>query len=63
MQEWAEYQLVDIHDYDKRFEICNNAEKTPQEICAIMMVDSSEEARAKVKAKYDLGLELSLIHI
>ena len=57
MQEWAEYQLVDIHDYDKRFEICNNAEKTPQEICAIMMVDSSEEARAKVKAKYDLGLE------
>lgn len=57
MQEWAEYQLVDIHDYDKRFEICNNAEKTPQEICAIIMVDSSEEARAKVKAKYDLGLE------
>ena len=60
MQEWAEYQLVDIHDYDKRFEICNNAEKTPQEICAIMMVDSSEESRAKVKAIYDLGLENNL---
>ena len=57
MQEWAEYELVDIMDYEKRLEICNDSPRTPKDICALMLVNQSEEAMAKTKQKYDLGLQ------
>ena len=57
MSEWAEYEVRDIDDYEKRKEICNNAEKTPEKLGAIMLKAPIEETFSKSLERYKLGEE------
>lgn len=55
MSEWADYELRSLDDADKRREICKGAD-VPEDLCALMLVDDSLDARSKTKTLYDLGL-------
>ena len=55
MSEWAEYELKDIGDYSRRSEICNGAERTPDEIFAIMLKTPGEETYSAAYRRYKEG--------
>lgn len=55
MRKWADYELRDIDDEPKRKAVCMGAE-VDASLPAIMLVDDSEKARERTKARYDRGL-------
>ncbi len=56
MSKWAPYKLVNINDGARRAEVCKGAEVDPG-LCAIMLEDDSEDARAKCLDRYARGLK------
>lgn len=54
MNKWAAYELRSIGDTEVRRIICAGAD-VDDELCAIALVDDSQEALAAAKARYDRG--------
>ncbi len=56
MSEWADYDWVDIHDEEKRAEICGLAvDEVRPGVKALMLKNPCEETYAKARARYDAG--------
>ena len=55
MNEWTEYELRSIDDYERRCEICGTDKNVQQEISAIMLKKSFEEAQKEAKVRYEQG--------
>lgn len=56
MSGWCEYELCDIHDEDRRAEICGvSAEKVRANVKAIVLVHSLAESKKKARAVYKRG--------
>lgn len=55
MNEWSEYELKDIDYYEKRLEICNGVEKTPEMISAIVLTNPTAENFEKANERYLKG--------
>lgn len=56
LNEWAPYELRDIHDADKRAEICGiDASDVRRGVKAVMLSVPVEEARVFAQARYDQG--------
>ncbi len=56
MGEWAEYEWVDIHDEEKRAEICGlPTEEVRQDVKALMLKEPGEETYAKSRQRYEQG--------
>ena len=56
MSGWAEYEWRDIHDEEKRAEICGiSPDEIRQGVQALMLKNPCEETYAKAKARYDAG--------
>lgn len=55
MQEWADYVLRPLDDYEKRVEICGQSDSVPQEICAIMLKNPLDEVKALTQERYNQG--------
>ncbi len=56
MNQWCEYQLVDLKDYEERANVCNvSVETVRKDVLAIVLKDSLEVARDKATAKYKKG--------
>lgn len=49
MNEWTEYELRSIDDYERRCEICGTDKNVQQEISAIMLKKSLKKLRKKPK--------------
>lgn len=56
MNGWCEYKLEDLHDDEKRAEICGvAASDVRKDVKAIVLAKSFEESYSKAKAVYDSG--------
>ena len=56
MSGWADYEWRDIHDEEKRAEICGiSVAEVREGVQALMLKDPSEATYAKAKARYDAG--------
>ncbi len=56
MNGWCEYELQDLHDDERRAEVCGvPASQVRPEVKAIVLKQSLEESRAKAQAVYDRG--------
>lgn len=56
MNEWCEYQLVDLKDYKERAEVCNvSVEDIRKDVLAIVLKDTLEVAHDKAIEKYKHG--------
>ena len=56
MSGWAEYEWRDIHDEEKRAEICGvSPDEVRQGVEALMLKDPDEETFVKARARYDAG--------
>lgn len=56
MNGWTEYKLEDIHDDEKRAEICGIAvDEIRKEVKSIILVKPLEEAQAEARKVYDKG--------
>ncbi|WP_347711677.1 site-specific DNA-methyltransferase [Olsenella uli] len=56
MSEWAEYEWRDIHDEEKRAEICDlPTSQVRSGVKALMLKNATEETFAKARARYDAG--------
>ena len=55
MNEWAEYELKPLNDFEKRCELCGKREGVPATIPAILL-KNEKEAREKAKTRYNQGL-------
>lgn len=56
MQQWGKYELRDIHDNDKRAEVCGVSATTVREgVCAIVLTDKLDEAKKYAQTVYDKG--------
>ena len=56
MNQWCEYQLVDLQDYEERASVCNvSVETVRKDVLAIVLKDSLEVAHDKATAKYKHG--------
>lgn len=56
MSEWAEYEWVDIHDEERRAQICNlPASEVRQGVKALMLKDPCEKTFKESRARYDRG--------
>ena len=56
MSEWAEYEWRDIHDEEKRAEICGiSPEEVRKGVQALMLKDPSKETFARARKRYDAG--------
>ena len=56
MSEWAEYEWRDIHDEEKRAEICGISPKeVRKDVKALMLVDPSEKTFARARERYNAG--------
>lgn len=56
MNEWAEYQLSPIDDYEKRCNLCGKTEGIPVSINAVIL-KNEQEAKQKAKARYERGVK------
>ena len=57
MNEWTDYELKIINDYEKRCEICGGDRGVPKEINAIMLKNSFETAQAEALNRYNQGIK------
>ena len=56
MSGWAEYEWRDIHDKEKRAEICGiSPDEVREGVPALMLKNPCEETYAKTKERYDAG--------
>ncbi|PKM40917.1 MAG: site-specific DNA-methyltransferase [Firmicutes bacterium HGW-Firmicutes-9] len=56
MNEWAEYELRDIHDEQKRASLCNLDETSVRAgVCAIMLKIPLSESQVKAQQRYEHG--------
>lgn len=56
MSEWGSYTLSDLHDYEKRAEICGCSPNDMHDgIEAIVLKDDSEQAHKAAQSRYDRG--------
>ncbi len=55
MNEWAEYELRDIDDYDKRVSICGGAAKVPESIPAIVLKEDDAVTYLTSRQRYSEG--------
>ncbi len=55
MNEWADYKLQPLDDYDKRVSICGQSTTVPVEICAIMLAKPLEEIKEVSILRYNQG--------
>lgn len=56
MSEWAEYEWRDIHDEEKRAEICGvSPDEVRKGVKALVLKNPSEETFAKAHQRYDAG--------
>lgn len=56
MSEWAEYEWRDIHDEERRAEICGvSPDEVRKGVKALMLKDPSEETFARARRRYDAG--------
>jgi len=56
MSGWAEYEWKDIHDEERRAQICGiSVDDVRPGVKALMLKDPSEETFAKSRARYDAG--------
>lgn len=56
MSEWAEYEWRDIHDEEKRAEICGiQPDEVRQGVQALMLKEPTEETYQKARQRYDQG--------
>lgn len=56
MSEWADYEWVDIHDEERRAEICGlSPDEVRPAVKALMLKDPSEETFMKARSRYDAG--------
>ena len=55
MNEWAEYELQPIDDFDKRCEICGTTKNVPVEINAIVMKNPSS-GKVEARSRYEQGI-------
>jgi adenine-specific DNA-methyltransferase len=56
MNQWCEYQLVDLEDYEKRAEVCNvSIADVRRNVLAIVLKDTLKVAQDKAKEKYQYG--------
>lgn len=56
MNQWCEYQLVDLKDYEERASVCNvSVENVRKDVLAIVLKDSLDVAYAKATTKYKNG--------
>lgn len=56
MSEWGSYTLSDLHDYEKRAEICGcSPDDMHDGIEAIVLKDDSEQTRKAAQSRYDRG--------
>ena len=56
MNQWCEYQLVDLKDYKKRAEVCNvPVEDVRKDVLAIVLKDTLKVAHDKATEKYKHG--------
>lgn len=56
MSEWADYEWVDIHDEERRAQICNlPADEVRRGVKALMLKNPDETTYAKAKARYEEG--------
>lgn len=56
MNQWCEYQLADLEDYEERAGVCNiPVEDIRKDVLAIVLKDTLEVARNKAMAKYKHG--------
>lgn len=56
MREWADYELRELDDYDKRASICGYTSGVPEKIGAIMLAQPTEETFRHTKKRYDDGV-------
>ncbi|MDD6729598.1 MAG: site-specific DNA-methyltransferase [Eggerthellaceae bacterium] len=56
MSGWAEYEWRDIHDEEKRAEICGiSADEVRPDVQALMLKEPTEETFAKARKRYEAG--------
>lgn len=56
MSEWAEYEWRDIHDEEKRAQICGlSVEEVRRDVKALMLKNPSEATFAKSRVRYEKG--------
>ena len=56
MNEWAEYELKPLDDYEKRCEICTQSEGVPEIIDAIVLKEPFENAQSIALERYQQGV-------
>lgn len=59
MNEWTDYELRIINDYEKRCEICGSDRGVSKEINAIMLKKPFETAQAEALNRYNQGIKKS----
>lgn len=52
---WAEYELRDINDYERRSEICGTISNVPEAISAIMLKENTDDTHRKAQNFYSRG--------
>lgn len=57
MNEWAEYEMKPIDDYEKRCELCGKTDGVPQVINALMLKSSFETAKEAAILRYEQGVK------
>ena len=55
MQEWAEYHLVPLDDYDRRSSICGQDSSVPESIPSIVLVNDAPATYEKAIERYNAG--------
>ena len=56
MSEWADYEWVDIHDEERRAQICNlPANEVRRDVKALMLKNPDETTYARSRARYEEG--------
>lgn len=55
MQEWGDYELTPLDDYDVRSRICNHVDTVPLQINAIMLKDCSQKGRGRGRERFKKG--------
>ena len=56
MNEWVEYELKPIEDYEKRCQICGKTDGVPQTIDAIVIKGSFEQATVSALRRFEQGV-------
>ncbi len=56
MQQWAEYKLVPLDDYETRVEICGQTTTVPETIPSIILANPSKETFQQSQTRYNEGV-------